>query len=967
MKEAVSFSANDVERTSLNFSELRELGIKYIQEVSGDEWTDYNAHDPGITILEQLCFAITDNALRTSLPVNDLLIRGEDTPIDANGNGFFSPAAIFSTHPVTTGDTRAFLIDRFTEIQNAWITPKETSGYRAEINGINRVEILPKINFVNEAKTKSTTKSDFIRKVNSFLQENRNIGETFENVVLLEPQLIHVNFEIYVDEKDDLELILSNVFLKLFEFIYTPVQFKSFNDLEAEGKSLEEIFSGPELNRGFLTDDLSDERVTRIEINELQKLISKIRGISKCNVYNIRYNKQEYEELNTEINSFFHLLEENDFGNTTENQFEEIYSNMRVFVNNKQVHAINKQHINKLFLENWAKKHRGFSLGISEDEFYTKKLQGNYMNIGEYSSIQNHFPIIYGIGKEGLSQHDPAERHAQAFQLKAYLMLFEQHLANHLSQLQNLNSLFNIRYSNVNRYTAFAQKVTIATDYEKLVNNYDDFIKNELLSEELASERKNKVYNHLLARFGESLNETPWKIAFRINLIKSERELNDEILQHKSKLLRNLKTLSRDRVKGESVSLVNNNEFRRYPSGLENIIQIKTGIKRRTNKGLKLDLSDINSDLSKVREDPVKDITEFHKMYRPLHASEIQKNRDQIQKRDIPYAMFGEIGLKTLFKETLAFKNYRLSIPGSESENVQVIFQKQPNIWVNLFECSNAKEAVNNVLNIVDFFTSKNWKSEGFYLVDHILLNDCLADTTYGFSFHDEYDHPLFETCDEESWCASEEEREQKIKDFFECGVSESAYFIENGVWKIKDNKGKTLANLVHEENPNDSVEGAEQIFKRTKSLIRFFRDLDSLSGRKRLYEVEKIRLEGVEAQRNHFGQRRLVLQRKTNNNRIIDEDFFDLNISLVLPDWPARFQEERFKDFITDILRERTPLYLTNRVLWLNANQMASFHDKYGKWEKLKAAHQVGNPASNDLQDAAFDVYSEIKKLAGK
>ena len=26
----------------------------------GDQWSDFNSHDPGITILEQLCFALTE-------------------------------------------------------------------------------------------------------------------------------------------------------------------------------------------------------------------------------------------------------------------------------------------------------------------------------------------------------------------------------------------------------------------------------------------------------------------------------------------------------------------------------------------------------------------------------------------------------------------------------------------------------------------------------------------------------------------------------------------------------------------------------------------------------------------------------------------------------------------------------------------------------------------------------------------
>jgi len=39
----------------LDFSSLREQGIALIQRLAGTTWTEYNAHDPGVSILEQFC------------------------------------------------------------------------------------------------------------------------------------------------------------------------------------------------------------------------------------------------------------------------------------------------------------------------------------------------------------------------------------------------------------------------------------------------------------------------------------------------------------------------------------------------------------------------------------------------------------------------------------------------------------------------------------------------------------------------------------------------------------------------------------------------------------------------------------------------------------------------------------------------------------------------------------------------
>ena len=100
MKVSVSFSGKEIENESMDFSKLREEGLKYIQELSGDTWTDYNSHDPGVTILEQLVYALTDVAYRTSLPIEDLLTT-EQNILFARKNGFFAPLQILSSHPVT--------------------------------------------------------------------------------------------------------------------------------------------------------------------------------------------------------------------------------------------------------------------------------------------------------------------------------------------------------------------------------------------------------------------------------------------------------------------------------------------------------------------------------------------------------------------------------------------------------------------------------------------------------------------------------------------------------------------------------------------------------------------------------------------------------------------------------------------------------------------------------------------------
>ena len=95
---------------SQRFDDLFQEGISFIQNLSGEKWTDYNYHDPGITILEQLCFAITDLGYKSNFSIEDLLMLGVDDFDFESKNLFIPPNKIFSSNPCTFNDYRRLII-----------------------------------------------------------------------------------------------------------------------------------------------------------------------------------------------------------------------------------------------------------------------------------------------------------------------------------------------------------------------------------------------------------------------------------------------------------------------------------------------------------------------------------------------------------------------------------------------------------------------------------------------------------------------------------------------------------------------------------------------------------------------------------------------------------------------------------------------------------------------------------------
>src|SRR3954464_656341 len=102
----------------MDYVSLRQEGIRQLERMAGGQWTDFNAHDPGITILEQLCYVLTDLGYRTAFEIPDLLADGGEDPYDS----LHPPAEILASCPVTPADLRRVVLD-VDGVKNAWIQP----------------------------------------------------------------------------------------------------------------------------------------------------------------------------------------------------------------------------------------------------------------------------------------------------------------------------------------------------------------------------------------------------------------------------------------------------------------------------------------------------------------------------------------------------------------------------------------------------------------------------------------------------------------------------------------------------------------------------------------------------------------------------------------------------------------------------------------------------------------------------
>lgn len=110
----------------LHFDELRAKAISAAQDASGKIWTDYNLHDPGVTLLEQTAFALTEIAYHGDHAPRDLLTTADGT-FDTDSLALFDADQVLPGRPVTTADM-ASCLSELQDLERVFVFETPTKG-----------------------------------------------------------------------------------------------------------------------------------------------------------------------------------------------------------------------------------------------------------------------------------------------------------------------------------------------------------------------------------------------------------------------------------------------------------------------------------------------------------------------------------------------------------------------------------------------------------------------------------------------------------------------------------------------------------------------------------------------------------------------------------------------------------------------------------------------------------------------
>ena len=268
-EKAQRWRNNVLDRTSIarkigpadehSFDGLRSEGIKLVQDLSGSIWTDYNLHDPGVTILEQLCYALTDLINRAESDIPDYL-TGSNRQINFEQQALFNPRTIFLSGPVTINDYRKIIFDGVPELDNVWITKVDDESGQGLYHVYAQMQTPDEL---SETQLEQA-KTDVIDQITKIYSAHRNLCEDLKDVTVVEHVHYSLHGEVEIGGDREPPDILSEIYFKTSQFMASSIPFHSYEEVLSGGENLEEVFSGRERVPGRAIDQSSNEKV-RIE------------------------------------------------------------------------------------------------------------------------------------------------------------------------------------------------------------------------------------------------------------------------------------------------------------------------------------------------------------------------------------------------------------------------------------------------------------------------------------------------------------------------------------------------------------------------------------------------------------------------------------------------------------------------------------------------------------------------------
>ncbi|KOY61290.1 hypothetical protein AM629_14545 [Photorhabdus heterorhabditis] len=526
-------------KDDITFDALLTQAKTVIEQQSGQCWSNTSENDPGITLLEACCYGASDLAYRHSLPLKDLLTPkpAEQIPGDGIFPQEFGPQQTLTCGPITAEDYRRALLDLHSndtvnETNNGYfffndvqlIREPEEQRYKYWYNKQERKYTFNDLGTDGKLTLRGNywlyllpgqeTQADnklAQQKLNDFLKNNRNLGESVSKIIWLQP----INFLLQIDiELNDNVIDIPDIFAQVYRaaeqmVLEKPVRYttQAMKDL---GYSNEKIFSGPYLHHGWIPTLSQAKNYTGTTVLNLSHLVNRllaINGIQSVTRLALAHPDKTITPLPDDnwsweiAQGYYPRL----WGNDPLALITSPDSPLTITAKGGVKIVVSKQDIKeKLIAE---------PLIDTQPELLD---WGKHRKVLDYYPVSNKLPACYG-----LQAKKPTP---QQVQLHQFMLPFEQMLANGCAELALLPKLlafkqrgetvygvqwpFKAGTVNYNVHQQITSDLTAKLNYDSQIYINDDIQRSNYIKEL-------EILDHLLGYFGAQLAARPLTLDFQ--------------------------------------------------------------------------------------------------------------------------------------------------------------------------------------------------------------------------------------------------------------------------------------------------------------------------------------------------------------------------------------------------------------------------------------------------------------------
>jgi uncharacterized protein len=512
----------------LDQAALFALGMDEIRALSGAVWTDHNLHDPGVTILELAAYALTDLAYRATFPLEDLLAASTDDAANM-AEQFFTPRQVLHNRAWTEADYRKLVID-LPDVKNAWLRPNRLRYIVDPVRGTLRHDdpAVPPAAWERPVGLRGlydvvlefaddfdpARRAQVFDTVRARLNANRSLGQDFVDVSEIEVERYSLCAEIELEPGADPTATAARALFEVDQYLAPAVLNYDLDTMRQRRHdddtpyTLAEIFAGPRLKNGFIDDAelAAAQPRTEIYLSDVIRILMGLPGVVAVRDAVVNALRTDTPDGKPEpvppADKWRLAVAAGKQPRLHESAWRLVFSKRNLPAPPQRDRV----------LPAWVELKQAVRKRVEteHDEDVPIPL-GRFRAVGRYHSFQHHFPAVFGLSDAGLPTDADDRRRALALQLKAYLLFFDQVMANFLAQLANVRDLFS-RDPDVTA-TYFAQVVTSFRDYRAV---YPQAASDAALATELAGlledgpaavARRNRFLDHLLARFAEDFRD----------------------------------------------------------------------------------------------------------------------------------------------------------------------------------------------------------------------------------------------------------------------------------------------------------------------------------------------------------------------------------------------------------------------------------------------------------------------------